>query len=405
MNSIENIRQHFKALQQNINGHPLTYLDSAATTLKPDVVVDRISHFYNYEAANVHRGAHFLSDQATGFFESSRKTVQQFFNAKSYEEIIFTKGTTDGINLIVESYGQSFLHEGDEIVLTELEHHANLVPWQNLAQRKNLKIKFISVLPNGELDLNSIDKVINEKTKIVSFSGCSNTLGTITPAALIIAQAKSVGAVTIIDAAQLVAQEKIDVQLLDVDFLVFSAHKLFGPFGFGVLYGKKKFLEAMPPYQYGGGMISEVNFEKSNYNILPYRLEAGTPHIEGAVGLESAILFFQKYNIKDIFQHEQNLMTAAQTMLKDIQGIKFFGQAKHKAAVLSFNIEGIHHSDIGQILDQKGIAVRVGHLCTQPLLKKFNLTGTLRASFSIYNNLEDVNRLVEGVIKAQRMLS
>ncbi len=405
MYNVDIIRKQFKALQQQVNGHQLVYLDSAATTLKPNVVVDRIQKFYSMESSNVHRGAHHLSDQATRAFESARIQIQKLINASSDEEIIFTKGTTDGINIVATSFGENFLSEGDEIVITELEHHANLVPWQNLCSKKNLKLKYIAVLADGSIDENSINTVITEKTKLVAFSGCSNILGTFLPIEKIITKAKSVGAKTLLDAAQLISQKKIDVQKIDVDFLVFSAHKLFGPFGFGVLFGKKDILNQMPPYQYGGSMISEVNFDKTSYNILPFKFEAGTPHVEGAIGTDSAIQFFNELNIENFFKHEQDLLKQATEKLSKIPNIKLFGTANEKAAIISFNLAGCHHSDIGQILDQQGIAVRVGHHCTQPLLKKFNLTGTVRASFSIYNSYEDIEKLVLGVEKAQRMLS
>lgn len=398
------IRKNFKALDVKINGHDLVYLDTAATALKPTPVVDRIQKFYEKEASNVHRGAHFLSDQATQSFEAARRKIQNFIAAESENEIVFTKGTTEGLNLIATSYGENFLKENDEIVLTELEHHANLVPWQNLAQKKNLKLMFLPVLENGLIDEDQIDKIITEKTKLVSFSGCSNILGTFTPIEKIVKKAKSVGAVTVLDAAQLVTQKNINVKSLDVDFLVFSAHKLFGPFGFGVLYGKKTLLEKMPPYQFGGSMISTVGFSASTYNDLPFKFEAGTPHVEGAVGTDTAIDFFRQFKIEDVFSHEKNLYDQAYTELKKIVGIQIFGDNTNKAAILSFNLKGAHHSDVGQILDQMGIAVRVGHHCTQPLLKKFNMTGTVRASFSIYNQTADVEKFISAVHKAQRML-
>ncbi len=404
MYNVDAVRKQFKAFDQKINGHDLVYLDSAATTLKPDVVVDRIQKFYAMESSNVHRGAHHLSDQATRSFEAARIQIQKLINASSDEEIIFTKGTTDGINLVATSFGEHFLTEGDEIVITELEHHANLVPWQNLCLKKNLKLKYISVLADGSIDEDSIEKIITEKTKLVAFSGCSNILGTFLPIEKIIAKAKSVGAKTLIDAAQFISQRKIDVQVLDVDFLVFSAHKLFGPFGFGVLYGKKEILNQMPPYQYGGAMISTVDFEKTTYNTLPFKFEAGTPHVEGAVGTDSAIHFFNSLGIENVFSHEQQLLKLANEKLSEISEVQFFGTTKNKAAIISFNLKGAHHSDIGQILDQMGIAVRVGHHCTQPLLKKFNMTGTVRASFSIYNSITDVEKLILGVEKAKRML-
>ncbi|MBC7467083.1 MAG: SufS family cysteine desulfurase [Bdellovibrio sp.] len=398
------IRSQFPALGQKVNGHDLVYLDSAATTLKPNVVIDRITNFYKFETANVHRGAHYLSDKGTVEFENGREAIRKLFNAASTEEIIFTKGTTEGLNLLASSYGETFLNEGDEIVLTELEHHANIVPWQILALKKKCVVKYIAVNETGELEASSIDQVITTKTKIVSFSGCSNILGTITDVEKIVAKAKSVGAITILDAAQLISQKKIDVQKLDVDFLVLSSHKLFGPFGFGALYGKKSLLSTMPPYQTGGSMISSVGFDKTTFNDLPFKFEAGTPHVEGAVGTAAAIQFFTKLNIEDVFAHEQKLMNQLTEGLLSIPEIKLFGTAKNKAAIVSFNLQGAHHSDIGQILDQMGVAVRVGHHCTQPLLKKFGLTGTVRASISLYNNETDIEKTVEAVKKARRML-
>lgn len=398
------IRSQFPALTQKIHGNDLVYLDSGATTLKPQVVIDRINRFYSLEASNVHRGAHYLSDSATNEFEQARELNRSFLNAESTEEIIFTRGTTEGINLVASAYGETFLNEGDEIVLTEMEHHSNIVAWQILAEKRKCKLKYIIVLPNGEIDLNSIEQVITLKTKIVAFTACSNTLGTFAPIEVIVKKARSVGAVTLVDAAQYVSQKKIDVQKLDVDFLVYSAHKLFGPFGFGVLYGRKKLLNAMPPYQYGGSMISAVDFQNTTFNVLPFKFEAGTPHVEGAVGTKAALEFFNQIDKAALFEHEQSLMKMAQSELKAIDGIQIFGEAREKAALISFTLRGAHHSDIGQILDQQGIAVRVGHHCTQPLLKKFGLTGTVRASISIYNNQSDIEKLIEGVKKAKRML-
>lgn len=400
----QDVRLQFPALKQKVHGHDLVYLDSAATTLKPQVVIDRISRFYANETANVHRGAHYLADAATSEFEQARETIRQFVNAQSIEEIIFTRGTTESINLVAKSYGETFLREGDEIVVTEMEHHSNLVPWQLLAQKMKCGLKYISVLANGELDLQSIESVITTKTKFVAFTGCSNTLGTITPIEKIVKKAKSVGALTLVDAAQYVTQRKVDVQTLDVDFLVFSSHKLFGPFGFGVLYGKKKWLEQMPPYQSGGSMISTVDFQSTTFNSLPFKFEAGTPHVEGAVGTKVAIDFVNQLGKAEIFEYEQNLLKMAEAELKAIEGLRLFGEAQEKASIISFTFEGAHHSDFGQILDQYGIAVRVGNHCTQPLLKKFGLAGTVRASLSVYNNQNDIERLVDGVKKAKRML-
>lgn len=398
------VRSQFPALMQKVHGHDLVYLDSAATTLKPQSVIERISKFYSNETANVHRGAHYLADTATSEFELARETIRQFVNAKSTEEIIFTRGTTESVNLVAQCFGDSFIQEGDEIVVSEMEHHSNLVPWQLLAERKKASLKYISVLANGEFDLHSVERIITSKTKLVAFTGCSNILGTITPIEVVVKKAKSVGAVTLLDAAQYVTQKKVDVLGLDVDFLVFSSHKLFGPFGFGVLYGRKELLEKMPPYQFGGSMISTVEFEKTSFNSLPYKFEAGTPHVEGAVGTKAAIDFINRLGKSEIFEYEQGLLKLAHAELKSIEGLKIFGEAKEKASIVSFTLEGAHHSDIGQILDQYGIAVRVGNHCTQPLLKKFGMTGTVRASFSVYNNQIDIERLVEGVKKAKRML-
>lgn len=398
------IREEFPALKQKVNGKDLVYLDSAATALKPRSVVERLNKFYTLETANVHRGAHYLSDAATTEFERARETIRLFLNADSIEEVIFTRGTTEGINLVAQSYGQEFLNEGDEIVLTELEHHSNLVPWQILAQKRKCVLKYISVTENGALNESDIETVIGLKTKIVAFTGCSNIVGTITPIEKIVARAKAVGAVTVVDAAQYVTQKKVDVKKLDVDFLVFSAHKLFGPFGFGVLYGKKDLLNKMAPYQSGGSMISSVGYQETTYNHLPFKFEAGTPHISGAIGTMTAIEFLKSYPMTELFNHEQQLMQTLLTEFKQIEGLSVFGNNENKAAIISFTLKGAHHSDVGQILDKQGVAVRVGHHCTQPLLAKFHLTGTVRASISIYNNESDIAQLVEGVKKAQRML-
>lgn len=404
MFKIDELRVQFPALTQKVNGHELVYLDSAATTLKPYSVIERLTKFYSYETANVHRGAHYLSDAATSEFEKARETIRKFIGAESIEEIIFTKGTTESINMVADCYGDQFLSEGDEIVITEIEHHANIVPWQQLALRKKCVLKYISVMEDGQIDLTSMNEMITERTKIVAFTACSNILGTITPVTEIIQKAKSVGAMTLMDAAQYVTQKHINVKELGVDFLAFSAHKLFGPFGFGVLYGKKEFLEQMPPYQTGGSMIASVEQQSTTFNHLPFKFEAGTPHVAGAVGTNSAIEFFDSYNLEGIFQHEQSLMNHLQNELKAMGGVRIIGEAAQKAAIVSFLVDGTHHSDVGQILDQQGIAVRVGHHCTQPLLKKLGLTGTVRASISIYNNQSDIEKLIDGVKKAKRML-
>lgn len=397
------IRAQFPALRQQVRGHELVYLDSAATTLKPQSVIDRITAFYTKETANVHRGAHYLSDAATDEFEKAREACRVFLNASSIEEVVFTRGTTEGINLVAESYG-SFLNDGDEIVLTELEHHSNMVAWQVLAQKKNCRVKYIPVLPNGDLDDAAIETTITDKARIVAFSGCSNILGTFTPIEKLTARAKAVGAVTLMDAAQYVSQKKVDVQALGVDFLVFSAHKLFGPFGFGVLYGRRDLLNKMPPYQTGGSMIATVGYDCTTFNHLPFKFEAGTPHVEGAVGTLAAIQFLSQYNIQALFEHEQRLMKLAVEGLKQIPEVRLIGESAHKAAIVSFVMQGAHHADIGQILDQQGVAIRVGHHCTQPLLQKLGITGTARASISIYNNEQDIEKFIAGIQKAKRML-
>lgn len=398
------IRKDFRALEQNVRGFPLSYLDTAASALKPEPVVEALANFYRFESSNVHRGAHFLSHNATVKFEAARETVKNFVGAASSEEIVFTKGTTESINLVVSSYGPTFLKAGDEILLTELEHHANLVPWQNLAREKNLVLKFLPVLPDGSLDESKLSQFVNEKTRVIAFSGCSNTTGAFSNIDIFVEAAKKVGAVTLVDAAQLITQKMVDVQKLNVDFLVFSGHKLFGPYGIGVLYGKKAILEKMPPYQFGGSMISTVTFQKSEYNVLPHKFEAGTPMIAEVIGLAEAIRYFSAIEWNEVQAHETELYQAMLSGLKVIPEIQIFGTTKWKAPILSFNLAGAHHSDVGQILDQMGVAVRVGHHCTQPLLQKFGLTGSIRASISIYNNLDDIHRLIEGLLKAKRML-
>lgn len=403
-NLLNELRQEFPALKQKVHQRDLIYLDSAATTLKPQSVIDRITKFYTYETANVHRGAHYLADAATSEFEKARELVRVFLNASSIEEVIFTRGTTEGVNIVAQCYGAAFLQEGDEIVLTELEHHSDLVPWQMLAERKGCVLKFINILDNGDYDTDSINTIIGPRTKIVAFSGCSNTLGTFAPIEKIVAKAKSVGAVTLMDAAQYVSQKKTDVQKLGVDFLVLSAHKLFGPYGLGVLFGRKELLNKMPPLEGGGSMISSVEFQSSTYNHLPFKFEAGTPHISGVIGFGAALEFLNRYSFEDLFAHEQSLMKMAVEEMKQISAMKFVGEAPHKAAIISFGLQGVHHSDIGQILDQQGVAIRVGHHCTQPLLRKMGLTGTARASISIYNNQNDISAFIDAVKKAQRML-
>lgn len=399
------IRKQFPALKQKVRGKELIYLDSAATSLKPDVVVQRVTEFYKNEAANVHRGAHFLSDQATSHFEESRIAIQNFIGAALSEEIIFTKGTTESINLVASTWGEKFIKEKDVILITEMEHHANIVPWQILAEKNSALLKFIPVLDDGTLDLTVFENILkNSPPKIVSISACSNTLGTMNDLKFIIAEAHKVGAIVVVDGAQIVSQKKINVQEIDADFFAFSAHKMFAPFGFGALYGKKALLEAMPPYQYGGSMISEVKMNKSTFNQLPFKFEAGTPHVEGAIGTLEAIRFMNNIGLEDIHAWDQELLKYGTDKLSLVPGLRIFGTAPEKGAVISFMIDKIHSFDLGQLLDQQGIAVRVGHHCTQPLMQRFGIAGTVRASFSIYNNKQDIDKLFNGLMKAREIL-
>lgn len=398
------VRKEFPALEQKVHGHELRYLDGAATTLKPQAVIDRIKHFYSYETANVHRGAHYLGDIATQAYESARKKVAEFIGATQAEEIIFVRGTTEGVNLVAHSWCAQNLKAGDEILITEMEHHGNIVPWQIAAEKAGAKVIAAAVLDNGELDIEDFSKKLSAKTKLAAFTACSNVLGTNNDMALLTDLAHKAGAKVLIDGAQIVSQHKVDVNKIDCDFFVFSAHKMFGPFGFGVLYGKKEILDQMTPYQGGGSMIAKVTIEKTTFNDVPYRFEAGTPHIEGAVVLHAAIDFIEKIGFDRIYKYEMELLNEATEQLQTIPDLKIFGTSKDKGPIISFNLKGVHHSDIAQILDQEGIAVRAGHHCAQPLMSKFGIPGTVRASFSVYNNRDDINALVKAVVKAREML-
>ncbi|MBO9667662.1 MAG: cysteine desulfurase [Bdellovibrio sp.] len=398
------IRNEFPALTQKVHGKKLVYLDSAATTLKPKVVVERVSNFYLYESSNVHRGAHFLSDAATAQFEGARHSIARFIGAEHFEEIIFVRGTTEGVNLVANSWGLSNLKAGDEILITEMEHHGNIVPWQMVAEKVGAKVVAAGILDNGELDVEDFKKKLSSKTKMVAFTACSNVLGTNNDVPLLTKLAHQVGAKVLVDGAQIVSQSKVDVKAWDVDFFVFSSHKLFGPFGFGVVYGKKAILETMPPYQGGGSMISKVSLEGTTYNDVPFRFEAGTPHVEGAVGTHAAINFIEKIGFDKVHAYEMDLLQYATEKLSAIPDVKIYGTAANKGPILSFNLKGAHHSDVGQILDQEGVAVRAGHHCTQPLMARLGVPGTVRASFSVYNSREDVDSLVKAVVKARELL-
>ncbi|MFZ4402563.1 MAG: aminotransferase class V-fold PLP-dependent enzyme [Pseudobdellovibrionaceae bacterium] len=403
-NKFAQVRNQFPALTQKVHGKDLVYLDSAATTLKPLSVIERVTRFYSYETANVHRGAHFLSDQATGYFEQARKNIADFIGAKSTEEVLFVKGTTEGINLVAQSWGQHFLKPDDEVVISEFEHHANIVPWQEACAKTGAQLRTIKFTAEGDLDYIDLENKITSKTKLVAITACSNTLGTLVNIPKVIAKARSVGALVLVDGAQIVSQKKVDVSAWDCDFFVFSAHKIFAPFGFGVVYAKKDILEKMHPYQFGGSMISKVKFSGTTYNDLPFRFEAGTPHVEGAVGLDQALQYVEALGFADIHRWENHLLQKLTQGLKNISGVRIFADLPDKGPIVSFLLEGAHPSDLGQILDQQGIAVRAGHHCTQPLMDLLKVPGTVRASLSIYNNEEDIERLIAAIEKAKGIL-
>lgn len=404
MLDIQKIRADFPILDQKINGKDLVYFDNAATTQKPLQVLDALANYYGKYNANIHRGIHHLAEKATAAFEESRKAIQKFLNAKYTEEIIFTYGTTDGINLVAQTYGRAFLKEGDEIIISTMEHHSNIVPWQMLCEQNGCLLKVIPINDNGELILEEYEKMLSEKTKFVSVVHVSNALGTINPVKYIIEKAHAVGAKVLVDGAQAASHLTIDVQDLDVDFYVFSAHKIYGPTGMGALYGKKELLDAMPPYRGGGEMIKEVTFEKTTYNELPYKFEAGTPNIADVVAVKNAIDYINELGKENIAAYENELLAYATEELLKIEGLSIVGQAKDKVSVISFVIEGVHPQDIGVILDQQGIAVRTGHHCTQPLMKRFGIPGTSRASFSVYNTKEEIDKLVKGIEKVKKMV-
>lgn len=395
--NIEEVRQQFPILHQEINGKPLAYFDNAATTQKPQVVIDALNTYYQRYNANIHRGIHTLAEKATKAYEDTRTILQQFLNAREGEEVIFTKGTTEAINLVAATFGRQNIGQGDEIIVSNLEHHSNIVPWQMLAQEKGATIKVIPVLENGELDFDRYLQLLNKKTKLVAVNHASNSLGTINPVKKIIEAAHDVGARVLIDGAQAAAHIEIDVQDLDCDFYTLSAHKFYGPTGTGALYGKREVLEAMPPYQGGGEMIKDVSFENTTYNDIPYKFEAGTPNIADVVAFKTAIEFVNQLGKKNIARHEDALLRYATENMSSLKRIKLIGTAPQKVSVLSFVVDGIHHFDIGQMLDARGVAVRTGHHCTQPLMERFKIEGTVRASFAVYNRKDEIDRLVEGL--------
>lgn len=398
------LREEFPILNQSLNGKPLIYFDNAATSQKPLSVINTISEYYETINSNVHRGIHTLSEKATEAYENSREKARSFVNAESTNEIVFVKGTTDGINLVATSFGNMLIGEGDEVIVSQMEHHSNMVPWQNLCSRKNAVLKYIPVNEAGELMMDEFKQMINEKTKLISVVYISNTLGTINPVKEIIEIAHARNIPVVIDAAQAAPHLKIDVKDLDCDFLAFSGHKIYGPTGIGILYGKEKHLEAMPPYQYGGEMIKSVSYDKTEFNVLPYKFEAGTPNISGAIAQGTAFDFIERLGHESIHNAEMKLLDHANKLIEEIGGIRIIGTAKNKTSVISFIIEGVHPYDTGSILDNLGIAVRTGFHCTQPLIEqRYKLPGTVRASFAVYNSTEEIDKFGEGLRKIKTM--
>lgn len=395
----EVLRQDFPALTRQVHGHPLVYLDNAATTLKPNVVVETLKNHFLMGAANIHRAVHTLGEEATHQYESTRLRIAQFIGAQTEREIIFTKGTTDGINLLASSLGQGFLKADDEVIISHMEHHSNIVPWQMLRERIRIKLKVIPIDERGDIIWDEYKKLLGPKTKLVSVVYISNSLGTINPIKEMIKLAHEAGALFLVDAAQAMAHLKVNVRELDCDFLVFSGHKIYGPTGVGVLYGKEKWLKELPPYQGGGDMIASVTFEKTLYNVLPYKFEAGTPAIGEVIALKAALDYLDKIGLENIGAYEQELLHYATHELKKIAGLKIVGEAQEKSAVISFVVEDVHPHDLGTFLDQEGVAIRTGHHCTQPVMDRYQVPATARASFAFYNTKADVDQLVAAIKK------
>lgn len=403
--NLAEVRKQFPILGRRVkNDLPLVYLDNAATAQKPQVVIDTLSHYYSYYNANIHRGIHSLAEEATAAFEATRDAVKQFINAAHREEIIFTTGVTECVNLVASTWGRANIKEGDEVIISTLEHHSNIVPWQMLCEEKGAKLKVIPINEKGELLLEEYERLLGPRTKIVSVVHVSNALGTVNPVNEIIKKAHEAGAVVFIDGAQSTVHLDIDVQQMDCDFFAVSSHKVYGPTGAGALYGKKALLEAMPPYKGGGEMIKEVSFEKTTYNELPYKFEAGTPNIADTVALKAALDFVMEAGRSEIFLHEEEVLHYAMEQLLTVDGVRLVGTAKEKTGVASFIVEGIHPQDIGIMLDNYGVAVRTGHHCTQPLMNRLKLPGTVRASFAMYSSKEEVDVLVSSLKKAVKML-
>lgn len=404
MNS-DKIRNDFPILHQEVHDKPLVFLDNGASTQKPHQVIEAIDYYYRHDHANIHRGVYTLSERATNAYENARKLVQNFINAKALEEIIFVKGTTEAINLVAQCYGKSNIGKNDEIILTEMEHHSNIVPWQMLCEETGAILRVVKVQDNGDLNFEHFESLFNEKTKFVALTHVSNVLGTINPVVKIITFAHKNNVPVLLDGAQGVPRMSVDVQALDCDFYAFSAHKMYGPTGVGVLYGKKELLDAMPPYQGGGDMISRVTFEKTEYNKLPYKFEAGTPNIAGVIGLGATIKYLNEIGMEQIAAYEYELLTYATEKLNEIPEVNIIGQSQQKAAVISFVLGDIHAHDVGTILDTEGVAVRAGHHCAMPLMQRFNVPATVRASFGIYNTKQEIDILCEALLKVKALFS
>jgi cysteine desulfurase/selenocysteine lyase len=402
--NVENVRAEFPILRERIHGRPLVYLDNAATSQKPDAVIDAISGYYRHTNANIHRGVHLLSQRATEEYEAARASIQAFLNAADSREIVFVRGATEGINLVAQSYGRTHVGRGDEVLITVMEHHSNIVPWQLLCEEKGAILRVAPIDDAGELIFGEFEKLLNPRVKIVAVSHVSNALGTINPVKEIVRRAHALNIPVVVDGAQAAPHLPIDVRDLDCDFYAFSSHKVYGPTGIGVLYGKAALLEAMPPYQGGGDMISSVTFEKTIYNKIPHKFEAGTPDIAGVIGLGAAIAWVGNLGIRAIGAHEQALLAYATKVVGAIPGVRLIGTAREKAGVLSFLMEDIHPHDIGTILDQEGIAVRTGHHCAQPVMERYNIPATVRASFAAYNTFEEIDALARGIEKVKEVL-
>jgi cysteine desulfurase / selenocysteine lyase len=400
---IQNIRKDFPILQQKVYNRPLIYLDNGATTQKPIPVIDCIHDFLSHRNSSIHRGVHYLSEQATEAYENARKTVQDFINAAHPHEIIFTPGTTAAINGIAFSFGEQFVHEGDEILITEMEHHANIVPWQMLCERKKAVLRVIPFTDEGSLKTEELDRLITPKTKLIAVIHISNTLGTVNPVGDIIRRAHASGIPVLVDGAQSIQHTAIDVQKLDADFFVFSGHKVYGPTGIGIIYGKEKWLESIPPFQGGGDMVDTVTFEKTTYNILPFKFEAGTPNYIGAIALAEALKYLTGIGLENIGAHESHLLEYGMTRLRELEYVKLYGTALPKSTILSFNLDGVHPYDAGMVLDKMGIAVRTGTHCAQPVMQHYGIEGTVRASLALYNTQEELDALVEAVKNVKTM--